>query len=488
MKYTIDNTNGKRCKVEFSLDNQEWQTALEEAYLANRDRFKIQGFRPGKAPRGIIEKHYGPAVFVEDAINIIFPKLYDKVLEENPNIQPVSAPDLDLATVEPTVVFSAEFDLMPKVVLGKYKGLEIHDIAVEIDDKEIQDQLASEAQKLARKVKVDRPVQLGDIVTFDFSGSVDGVKFDGGTAKDFELEMGSGQFIPGFEDQIVGMAVNEDRDIKVAFPTDYHEKSLAGKDAVFACKVNNISVNQIPEINDAFAKDVSVFDTLEDYKQDLKSKLMATKSKQATTTVDNNLLDMIVGDTKIEIPQSMIDRQIDVRLRDFEMMLSRNNMDLNKYLEMTQSNIKDMRTHFAKDAEKAVKVNLVVEELIKVENIQASDVDIANKLESIAKENNMTIEQVEQAIKDGQLDKEQVVHAAKLDKLQAFIRQHNTILPPKPTENTVSDAKAEPKKTTKTKPKAENVDKKVEKDVKVEKSTEKLAEKEPKKPVKKSTK
>ena len=429
MKYTIDKTKGKKCKVEFSLDPQEWQTALEDSYLRNRDKYKIQGFRPGKAPRGVIEKHYGSAVFVEDAISAAFSRFYDTVLEENPDLYPVEVPSLDIAKLEPNVVFVAEFDTRPEVVLGKYKGNQLHDISVEISSQQVDDFVEKEAKKVSRKVDVDRPVQLGDTIVFDFSGSMDGVKFDGGTAKEFELEIGSGQFIPGFEEQLIGMQKGQQRDVVITFPEQYHQKSLAGKESVFDCKLISVKVDEVPKIDDAFAKDVSIFDTLQEYKADVLDKLKAEKTKEAKNKLDTQLLDLISQQTKIDIPQSMIDRQLDVMMSDFERMLSRSGMTMQSYLEMTGADLKDLRSHHSKQAEISIKNSLIVEELLKVENIQASEVDIALELEIVAKDNNMTIEQIEQSIKDGQLDKDRVVHSVKIKKLKEFLLENNTILP-----------------------------------------------------------
>ncbi|MDR1138799.1 MAG: trigger factor [Clostridiales bacterium] len=449
MNYTVEFAKDKKCKIQFSLGNEEWKDALHSAYLEHGSKYKIQGFRPGKAPRGVIEQHYGSATFVEDAINYIFPKLYDQVLQERPDIDPVQVPKLDLAQVEPQVIFTAEFDIKPDVTLGRYQGNQVHDIDVSVDLDEINDYIRQEATKLSRKISVDRPVLQGDTVRFDFSGSVDGVKFDGGTAKDFELEIGSGQFIPGFEEQMVGMKVAEPKDIVVTFPAEYHQKSLAGKQAVFECLVHSISVNQVPELDDEFAKDVSVFDTFVEYKADVANKLQSQKQDKAKDTVDNNLLEIVVDNSQVDIPNSMVERQVDIMLRDFERMLSRNGLSIDSYLDMTKGDIKDLRAYHQPEALKIVKVNLVVEALIKHLDIQATDIDIANQLEHVAQVNNMTVEQVEQAIKDGHLDKDQVIYKSKLDKLQAYLRQHNTILPPLPKENKTASDEGQTGDTTK---------------------------------------
>ena len=432
MKYTIENEKGKKCKIQFTLDAQEWQSAMETSYLENRDQYKIQGFRPGKAPRGMIERHYGSAVFVEGAVSAAFKGPYDQVLDEHPEIFPVEVPSLDIVQLEPEVIFTAEFDTKPELVLGKYKGIEVHDIESTVLDEEIDSILEAEAKKLARKVEVDRAVELGDHVTFDFSGSVDGVKFDGGTAKDFELEIGSGQFIPGFEDQMVGMKKGEQRDVKVTFPEMYQEKTLAGKEAIFDCTVHAIKVEEVPAVDDDFAKDVSIFDTLAEYKADLTKTKLKEKTDRNAALVDNNILEIIAENTDITIPQSMIERQVDVAIHDFEHMLSHNGLSLQRYCDMTGSSVEDLRTHHRKNAETTVKLNLIVEELIKVEKIEATDIDIANELETIAKDNEMTIDQIQKALLDGQLDKDRVIYQVKLKKLQTFLRAVNIILPPLP--------------------------------------------------------
>ncbi|MDR3021251.1 MAG: trigger factor [Clostridiales bacterium] len=444
MKYTVENVKGSKCKIEFSLDKKEWDEAYDAAYIKNRSKYNIQGFRKGHAPRGIIEKHLGKGLFVEDAINIVFPKFYKIVLDENQDIVPVSTPTLDLVSLQPQVIFVAQFDTKPEVTLGKYVGLIVERPKVNITVDEVDAELLKVQDKLARKVAVNREIKQDDFVIFDFTGSVDGVKFDGGTAKDFELKIGSGQFIPGFEEQLKGLSLGATKDVKVTFPKDYHATDLAGKDAVFECKISEIKEEQRPTLDDEFAKDVSVFDTMVEYRADIERKLNEEAVKKSEIEIDNKLLNAVVEQTVVDIPQSMVESQIDYLIDGFDHMLQGRGLSLNQYMSMTNTSMTDLRAHHQKEALLAVRVRLTVESILKKEDIKCDEREVDLKLKTIADDNKMTLEEIKKVVDEGKLDLEQVQYSVRVDKLQKFLRDKNTIV----EQNIASDAKNSVVKST----------------------------------------
>ena len=322
MNYTIEESKGE-VKISFTLDAKEWDDSLNKAYIKNKSRFNIPGFRKGHATRKMIEKMYGEGVFFDDAFNDAFYEAYSKALGEHDEIFPVDDPKVDIDGIDENgVKFHAVVTVKPEVTLGEYKGIKVDKVEYNVTADDVNAEIDRARKQASRKVEVEgRAVENGDIVNLDYSGSVDGVKFEGGTASNQELTIGSHAFIPGFEEQMVGMTVGETRDLNVPFPTDYHAKELAGKDSVFTVTVNKILKEEMPELNDEFAKDVSKFDTLAEYKADVEKRLQEGNDRRANAENENALIEAVTATSSVEIPQCMIDSQIDYLVRDMEYRL-----------------------------------------------------------------------------------------------------------------------------------------------------------------------
>lgn len=308
MNYTIEKGNGE-VKINFALSAKEWDDCIEKAYLKNKSKYSVPGFRKGHVSRKMIEKMYGEGVFFDDAFNDAFYDAYSKALNENEEIFPVDEPKVDIDGVnDDGVAFHATVTVKPEVTLGDYKGIKLDKVEYNVTVDDVQAEIDRTRKQAGRRVEVtDRAVENGDIVNLDYSGSADGVKFDGGTAQGQELVIGSGSFIPGFEDGMVGMNVGETKDITVKFPENYHAENLAGKDAVFTVTVNKIEKEELPELNDEFAKEVSKFDTLDEYRADVEKRLTEENTRRADAENENKLVEAIVNNASVEIPSCMID-------------------------------------------------------------------------------------------------------------------------------------------------------------------------------------
>lgn len=404
MKYDIEKLKGQ-VKISYTLTTQEWDNAIDKAYNKTKTKYNLPGFRKGHAPRKMIEKSYGAGVFFDDAFNECFPEYYSEVLDKNPEIYPVDRPEVNFDDFgETEIKFSSVVTVRPEVTLGEYKGIKIAGVEYNVTDEDVDAEIKKALEKASRQVNVDsRAIQDGDIVILDYSGSVDGVKFDGGTATKQELVIGSKTFIPGFEEQMIGLNLNENKDITVKFPEDYHSKELAGKDAVFAVTVHEIKTKELPNADDVFAKDVSKFDTFSEYKEDLKQGLISSKKTKQDTENENAMLDAISNNAKVEIPQCMIESQLEYFLQDFEYRLMYQGMKLEDYFKYTGSSIDDFKKQRTEDAKKAVKTRLVIEDIIKAEKIEVSDADIDAKLTEVAQSSNKTLAEYKPTVSDKQL-------------------------------------------------------------------------------------
>lgn len=406
MKYTIGEKKKGQVTIEFTLDAKEWEAEVEKAYQKHKGEYKKEGFRQGKVPRKVLEQTYGEEVFYEDAFNDSFPAFYTQMLKKEKELFPVDYPAIAVSQMDKKgVKFSATITLLPEVVLGAYTGIEVAKKSAKATDAEVKRELDALAQKQVRFVDVtDREAKLGDLVNINYSGSVDGVKFDGGTAEDQELELGSHTFIEGFEDQVVGMKIGEEKDVNVVFPDPYHSKDLAGKPAVFAVKLLAIREKVLPEINDEFAANVSEFNTLKELKASVKKEIEEQKTKAVEVEAENKLVDEVVKNATVEIPQSMVDSQIDHTIQDMSQRLAYQGISFEQYLEYMGTNMADFRKSRQKEAEKSVKTSLVLEEIIKKEEIKVTEKDIKNKLEEIAKATRRNITDIEREYKEGQED------------------------------------------------------------------------------------
>ena len=387
MNYTIEKGNGE-VKINFALSAKEWDDCIEKAYLKNKSKYSVPGFRKGHVSRKMIEKMYGEGVFFDDAFNDAFYDAYSKALNENEEIFPVDEPKVDIDGVnDDGVAFHATVTVKPEVTLGDYKGIKLDKVEYNVTVDDVQAEIDRARKQAGRRVEVtDRAVENGDIVNLDYSGSADGVKFDGGTAQGQELVIGSGSFIPGFEDGMVGMNVGETKDITVKFPENYHAENLAGKDAVFTVTVNKIEKEELPELNDEFAKEVSKFDTLDEYRADVEKRLTEENTRRADAENENKLVEAIVNNASVEIPSCMIEHQLDHIVEEMRYRLSYmyRGMKLEDYLKYTGGTIEELREARKADAERDVKTRLTLEAIVKAENLDVTDAEVEEEIVRMA--------------------------------------------------------------------------------------------------------
>ena len=388
--------NANEVKLEITVEAEKFENAMKKVYFQNAKYFNIPGFRKGKAPMNIVEKYYGAQIFYEDAFNEVATEAYEEALTEN-KIDVVSRPEVDIAQMKKgkDLIFTAVVQTKPEVKLGKYKGIEIQKIEYKVDKKDVDHELEHMQEHNSRLVTVDdRPLENGDTATIDFEGFVDGVAFEGGKAEGHELEIGSGTFIPGFEEQLIGMELENEKEIKVTFPKEYFSKDLAGKDATFKVKLHDIKKKELPELDDEFAKDVSEFDTLEELKKSIKEKLTKNKEQREKYETEEAVLKAVCEDSKLDIPSGMIELEIDNMLKDFEQRLSYQGLNLEQYLKMIGKTEEEMRKEYEPQAIEAIKSRLVLEAIMKAEKIEASEEEIKAKMEEMAKSYGKDVEEL----------------------------------------------------------------------------------------------
>ena len=387
MSTKIEKTENKNeVKLEFTIEAKKFDEAIMKVYQKSARYFNIPGFRKGKAPFNIVERMYGDEIFYEDAFNELVPSIYEKEIEDN-KIEAVSKPEINIVKMKKgeDLVFTALVQTKPEVKLGKYKGIELKKVEYPVTDEDVEHELAHVQEHNARIITVeDRPVQDKDIAVIDFQGFVDGKAFEGGKAEKHELEIGSKTFIPGFEDQVIGMKVGEEKDINVKFPEDYFSKDLAGKDATFKVELHEIKEKQLPALDDEFAKDVSEFDTLKDYKTSIKEKKQAQNDDKAKHETENLAIEAVSNETKIDIPSGMIETEIDAMIRDLEQQLSYQGINLDQYLKIMNKTRKEVEENYKEQAEKNVKSRLILEAIIKEEKIESTDEEINAKIKEMA--------------------------------------------------------------------------------------------------------
>lgn len=406
MTISVEKLSSNKVKISFDIEAEKFEEAMQKSYLKNRGRVNVPGFRKGKAPRKLIENMYGEGVFYDDAFEALFPEAYDKAVEENA-LEPVDRPNVDIQQIGSgkNLQFTAEVFVRPDVTLGEYKGLKVERHEHPVTDEQVDAQVEQARQRAAREISVeDRAVQDDDIVNLDYAGTVDGVAFEGGTAKGQRLTIGSGQFIPGFEEQMVGMQIGEEKDLSVKFPEEYHAKELAGKDAVYHVKVNSITVRELPALDDDFAKDVSEFDTLDAYKQDIRAKLEAESKEHCDAEFENALVDAAVANATLDVPGAMIERQIDGMLRDFQMRLAYQGMRLEDFMKYTGQGIEELRTQYREQADKRVRAELVLQAIKKAEGIEATDEEVEAEIAKFAEEGKKTVEEFKASLKPEDID------------------------------------------------------------------------------------
>ncbi len=401
----VESTGANKLKIEIEVSAEDFATALQEAYNKSKSKFSVQGFRKGKAPRRVVENYYGEGIFYEDAFEIVFPKSYTDAVDAE-GIVPVSRPDIDIKTIDEAegVVYTAEVFVKPEVKLGEYKGVEAERVESKVDDKQVDAAIAKEAERNIRWVDVDREAKDKDKVIIDYSGSVDGEKFEGGTAENQPLELGSNAFIPGFEEQVVGMKKGEERDITVKFPDEYQAEHLAGKDAVFHIKLNEIKEKEMPEVNDDFAQDVSEFDTLEEYKASVKEKLVKQAQEQANKQTQNNVIEKVVGNATIDLPECMVDNQIDNQIQQIEYSMMYQGIKLADYMQMTGMTMEQLRSDYRETADKSVRTQLVLEAVKNAEGIVATDEQVEEELKKRAETYKKDLEEYRKDVRDEEME------------------------------------------------------------------------------------
>ncbi len=379
--------NVNEVKLEITVGATKFDEAIKKVYFKSAKYFNIPGFRKGKAPMQIVEKYYGKEIFYEDAFNEVAQDALEEAIKEN-RLEVVSRPDIEVTQIEKgkDLIFTAIMQTKPEAELGKYKGIEIKKIEYNVSDEDIEHELGHMQEHNSRLISIeDRPVESGDIATIDFEGFVDGKAFEGGKAEKHDLEIGSNTFIPGFEDQVIGMKIDEEKDIKVKFPEEYFSKELAGKDATFKVKVHEIKKKELPQLDDEFAKDVSEFDTLKELKADIKAKQEKQNEEKAKYETQDAVMKAICENMKVEIPSGMVEMEIDNMLKDIEQRLSYQGLKLEQYLQMMGKTMEDMRKEYEPQAIEAIKSRLAIEAVAKAEKIEATDKEIDEKLKEMAK-------------------------------------------------------------------------------------------------------
>jgi trigger factor len=388
MSVKLEKAGTNVVKLEITVEADKFNEALKKAYAKNAKKFNIPGFRKGKAPMSVIKKFYGEGVFFEDAVNICIEETYPAALDEH-KVNPVDYPQIDVVDMGEgkELVYTATVAVVPEVKLGEYKGVEVKSVEYPVNDETVLAEIEEVQSKNARiEVKAEGTVEMGDIAVIDFKGFVDGVAFEGGEGTDYSLEIGSGSFIDTFEDQLVGLAKDEKKNVSVTFPENYGKEELNGKPAVFEVTVKEIKVKELPALDDEFAKEVSEFDTLDAYKADIKSKLEVTNEAKAKREFEEAVIDAVCANVEVEIPEAMINREIDNMLRDLEMRLKYQGLDLNTYYQYTNSSEAQMKDYMKENAEKKVKTELVIAEVAKAEEIVATEEEIKERATEVAKQ------------------------------------------------------------------------------------------------------
>ena len=427
MKYTVKNAEKSIVKISITLNTKEWNEAQTQAYAKIKGKFSVPGFRKGKAPKNVIEQMYGKGVFFEEAINTSFSKHYFDILDKEPSIEPIDRPEIEIDKLDDKgVTMIAVVPVKPEVTLGEYKGIILDKIEYNVTDAEVDAELDRLVKRNAREVAVDnRPAQNGDITVIDYSGSIDGVKFDGGTAEKQPLELGSNTFIPGFEDGVVGMNIGDVKDINVKFPDDYGAQELKGKEAVFNVKLHEIKVKEYPEVNDEFIKEAAGEESVEAFNSATKKKLQDANDKRAKAETEDKLIEKIADASTVEIPEVLVERQMDSQVQEMEYRMMYQGLRLDDYLKYTNQTKEDYRKSFKAQAEKQVKVQLVIDKILAVENIKATEEEIDEKIKEQATNMGKDFAEYKKSMNERQIS--YFENNATIEKLFAFLTANNKI-------------------------------------------------------------
>ncbi len=446
MHYTVEKLTGNKVKITFNVPTADFETSVEKAYLKNRGSVNVPGFRKGKAPRKLIERMYGETIFFDDALELLFPDAYMEAIQKD-DLHPVSQPQLHLHNMKKgeDVVFSCEVFVYPEITLGAYKGVEVSRTVRTVTQAEIDARLAQEQKRVSRSVEViDRPVAQGDQVNLDYSGSVDGVKFEGGTAQGQTLVIGSGNFIPGFEEQLIGLSIGEEKDIQVTFPEEYHAEELKGKAAVFHVTINAINHEELPALDDEFASEVSEFDTLADFTEDIRAKLQKTADAQAMEAAKQSLVQQVVNAAQADMPEPMVEDKLNDVLREMDWRMQQQGFDMKRYMQMTGQTEAQMRDMYREQARNTLKTELVMEEIIKAEQVEADASDVDAMIEEYGKAMGKTLEQIKADFTEAQLD--YFTHRSKINKVLDMLWDSAKVTDETPKDDQAAQAKKPAKK------------------------------------------
>jgi trigger factor len=460
MSLKVEKKENNMALITIEVAAEELAKAIEKAYNKNKGQISVPGFRKGKVPKAMIEKMYGKAVFYEDAANIIIPEAYEREMADA-DVDVVSQPSIDIVQIEEgkPFIFTAEVALKPEVTLGKYKGVEVDAVPVKVTAKEVNAEIEKEREKSARIVEVeDRAVKDGDEIKLDFEGFVDGVAFEGGKGEDYDLTIGSGSFIPGFEDQLVGAEIGKDLDVTVTFPEEYQAEDLQGKEAVFKCKVNAIKEKQLPEVDDEFASEVSEFDTLKAYKADVKKTLKAQKEKEATAAKEDAVIEAIIEDAKMDIPDAMIETQQRQMVDEFAGRMQQQGLTLEQYFQFTGLDQEKMMEQVKPQATKRIQSSLVLEAIVDAEGIAPTDEEYEAELANMASMYQMEVEKIKEIL--GENEVKQLKRDLSISKAATFVLEESV---EKEVEKKAPAKKAAAKKPAAKKTTAKKTTKKAEK-------------------------
>ena len=395
---------GNEATIVVEIDKELMESGVNKAYLKARKQIMIPGFRKGKAPRKMIEAMYGAHVFYEDGLEEIFPEVYDFAVAKQEGLKAIGRPSLtDMQIAEDgSVTLTLTTEVYPEVTLGQYKGLEVEKAEAKVTDTQVQAELDRMAQNVASTETVERAAEMGDTANIDFEGFDNGVPFEGGKGDNFDLKLGSGQFVPGFEEQVVGMTAGEEKDINITFPEDYHE-NLAGKPVVFHVKLNKVTVTNVPALDDEFAKDVSEFDTLEELKADIRAKALEAAEKRITSDFENAAVEKAAENTTVDMPKALVEQELDTQMERFAYQLQMSGYSMEQYAKMMGGDVSTMRNAFRPAAEKQAKISVTLEKIVEVEGITVTDEEIEEEFKALAEQYQLEVDKVKEMVPMGEL-------------------------------------------------------------------------------------
>lgn len=405
MSLQVENLEKNMAKMTVEVPAENLEKAIKTAFNKNKNRFNIPGFRRGKAPLAMIEKMYGPEVFYEEAANLVLDESYPEAAKESA-LEIVSRPEIDIVQIEKgkPFIYTATVAVKPEVTLGDYKGIQVEKASAEVTDEDVENELKRVQNQNSRLLTIeDRPVQDGDQTVIDFDGYVDGKRFEGGKSEDYPLTIGSHSFIDTFEEQLIGKNIGEECEVNVTFPEEYHAKELAGKPAVFKVTVKEIKMKELPELNDEFAEEVSEFDTLDEYKADIRSKLLERKQKEAATENENRVVEKVVENASMEIPEKMMETQVQNTINDYARRMQSQGMSMEQYMQYTGMTLESLKEQTRPQTEKSIRTRLVLEAVVKAEDIKVSDEAVEEELQKMADSYKMDIEKVKEIMGEREL-------------------------------------------------------------------------------------